>query len=239
MNHPRSRLAYWITRFVNHKRALGFNYKGAEFVLRALCRHVERYGYSDLTAKCFDSWMATYQNHHPNTRSKWYSTVRYFCLYRRRREPDCFLPSSDGVPKRQPIPIPVIVEPEQIARMLPLTSALLPANNSPLRAPVLRLSIVLLYTCGLRIGELIRLTLGDIEDAGTVLSIRDSKFHKSRLVPLSVSAARELKIYLQQRERASDVQPDAPLLCARHRGRSSSRRPVCGTNKAGALASTI
>jgi integrase len=219
MNHPRSRLAYWITRFVNHKRALGFSYQGPEFILRALCRHVERCGYSDLNAQGFESWMATYQNHHPNTRSKWYSTVRYFCLYRRRREPDCFLPAADGVPKRQPIPIPVIVEPEQIARMLPLTSARLPANNSPLRAPALRLAIVLLYTCGLRIGELIRLTLGDIEDAGTVLSIRDSKFHKSRLVPLSVSAARELKIYLQQREAVSAMQSDGPLLCNRTGGR--------------------
>lgn len=231
MNHPRSRLAYWITRFVNHKRALGFKYRAAEFVLRTLCRHVERCGHSDLTAQCFDSWMATYQNHHPNTRSQWYSIVRYFCLYRRRREPDCFLPAADGVPKRQPIPIPVIVEPQQIARMLPLASNLLPTYQSPLRAPAIRLAIVLLYTCGMRIGELIRLTLGDVEEEGTVLRIRDSKSHRSRLVPLSISAIRELKTYLQQREAIAAMQSDGPLLCNRTGGRFH-RYSIPGLSKA-------
>ena len=231
MNHPRSRLAYWITRFVNHKRALGFSYQGPEFVLRALCRHVERCGYSDLTAHGFDSWMATYQKHHPNTRSKWYSTVRYFCLYRRRREPDCFLPDADGVPKRQPHLLPVIVEPEQIARMLPLASNLLPNYQSPLRAPTTRLAIVLLYTCGLRLGELARLTLSDVEDDGRVLRIRDSKGHKSRLVPLSASATQELKAYLEQREAVLAMASDAPLLCNREGGRFFHRYTPNGLRK--------
>jgi site-specific recombinase XerD len=231
MNHPRSRLAYWITRFVNHKRALGFSYQGPEFVLRALCRHVERCGYSDLTAHGFDSWMATYQKHHPNTRSKWYSTVRYFCLYRRRREPDCFLPTADGVPKRQPHLLPVIVEPEQIARMLPLASNLLPNYQSPLRAPTTRLAIVLLYTCGFRLGELARLTLSDVEDDGRVLRIRDSKGHKSRLVPLSASATQELKAYLEQRGAVLAMASDAPLLCNREGGRFFHRYTPNGLRK--------
>jgi len=49
----------------------------------------------------------------------------------------------------------------------------------------------------LRLGELLRLRVEDIEDGGTVLQIRESKFHKSRIVPLSDSTRIEVRQYLQ------------------------------------------
>ncbi len=79
----------------------------------------------------------------------------------------------------------------------------------------MRLAVVLLYTAGLRRGELVRLTLGDTDAQGGVLRIRESKFHKSRWVPLSASAQAELQVYLAARRRAGlDERPTAPLLCA-------------------------
>jgi integrase len=83
---------------------------------------------------------------------------------------------------------------------------------------VLRLAIVLLYTCGLRLGELRRLTLGDIEQHDTVLRIHESKFHKSRLVPLSPTATQELQNYLRARREVFTDDPRAPLLCNRYCG---------------------
>ena len=56
----------------------------------------------------------------------------------------------------------------------------------------MRLAVVLLYTTGLRLGELQRLTLGDIEDDGGLLRVRESKFHRSRVLPLSASTRVEL-----------------------------------------------
>ena len=61
---------------------------------------------------------------------------------------------------------------------------------------MLRLALVLLYTAGLRRGELVRLTLGDVDPRAGVLRIRQSKFHKSRWVPLSPDAGAELRRYL-------------------------------------------
>lgn len=76
------------------------------------------------------------------------------------------------------------------------------------------MAIVLLYTAGLRRGEVARLTLDDVDVRAGVLRIRESKFHKSRWVPLSHSAARELRQYLDVR-RTIDAHPSpsAPLLC--------------------------
>ena len=209
----RSALSRVVTRFLDHKRTLGRRYLHEAWVLQKLLRHVEQSNCRDLNARCFGSWLASLKNHHPNTRGKWYQIVRHFCVYRRRIEPGCFLPSVEGAAKGQPYVTPVIMEPNQIGRMLALASKLPKTTASPLRAPVLRLAIVLLYTSGLRLGELLRLTLGDIEEQGTLLRIRESKFHKSRLVPLSPSATRELHVYLRKRRRDFAADPSTPLLC--------------------------
>jgi integrase len=220
MNGPKStsELASAIDRFLTHKRALGRRYRQEAWLLPGLLHHVKQCACRDLNASCFERWLASFQDRHPNTRRKWYQIVRHFCLYRRRDEPGCFLPSADGAAKRQPYVTPVIVEPGQIARMLVLASKLPRTSASPLRSPALRLAIVLLYTCGLRLGELLRLTIGDVGEQGTVLRIGESKFHKSRLVPLSVSATRELQSYLRQRRKAFAANPGTPLLCNRHGG---------------------
>jgi len=212
------RLARAIHRFLAHKRALGYSSRQEAWLLPHLLHHVQRHGAGDLQAQGFARWLNTLQNRHPNTRHQWYHIVRRFCLYRRRHEPDCFVPSTDGAAKLQPAVIPVIVEPGQITSLLAKASALAPTSVSPLRGPALRLAIVLLYTCGLRLGELLRLTMEDMEDHETVLRIRASKFHKSRLVPLSKSTTRELQTYLRRRRKAFAVHPSAPLLGNRKGG---------------------
>jgi integrase/recombinase XerD len=214
-----SRLARAIDRFLTHKRTLGHHYRQEGWLLQRLEYFVTESGRRDLDEKCFTRWLMSLQDRHPNTRRKWYQIVRNFCCYRRKNEPGCFLPSTDGVPRPRPYVMPVIVEPWQIAHMIGIASKLPNTNASPLREPALRLTIVLLYTCGLRLGELLRLSMGDIEEKGTVLRIRKSKFHKTRLVAMSQSTTRELQTYLRKRRKAFAVDPDMPLLCNRHGGR--------------------
>jgi integrase/recombinase XerD len=214
-----ARLARAIDRFLTHKRILGHHYRQEVWLLQRLECFVTESGRRDLDEQCFTRWLTSLQDRHPNTRRKWSQIVRHFCCYRRKSEPGCFLPSANGVGRPQPYVTPVIVEPWQIARMIGIASKLPNTSASPLRGPALRLAIVLLYTCGLRLGELLRLSMGDIEEQGAVLRIRDSKFHKSRLVPLSRSTTRELQTYLRKRRKAFVVDPDTPLLCNRHGGR--------------------
>ena len=83
--------------------------------------------------------------------------------------------------------------------------------GSPLRTEIYRLAIVLLYTAGLRRGELIRLVIGDYDPVQRTLLVRVSKFHKSRVVALSQDAAREMDHYLVARRQLPHAL-DAPLL---------------------------
>jgi integrase len=98
--------------------------------------------------------------------------------------------------------------------MLAIADMLAATASSPLRPAVMRLAVVVLYTAGLRRGELLRLTLADVDPQHGVLRIRESKFHKSRVVPLSRDASRELRVYLRKRRRPPlSCAADSPLLC--------------------------
>ena len=112
---------------------------------------------------------------------------------------------------------PYIFSEAEIARLLSKTSLLRPSANSPLRPRIFRLAIVLLYTTGLRRGELLRLTLDDYDGEQDVLSIRASKFHKSRLLPLPQDVAAEIEEYLKLRSCFVSPVNLSPLLCNRCR----------------------
>ena len=89
----------------------------------------------------------------------------------------------------------------EVARLMSAASGLEPYPYSPLRPEVVRLAIVLLYTTGLRVGEAIRLDRADIDWASAVLTIRESKFGKTRMVPVLGSTLARLECYARTRDR--------------------------------------
>jgi integrase len=89
---------------------------------------------------------------------------------------------------------------------------------------VVRLAVVLLYTTGLRAGELLRLVIGDFDSREGTLLIRTSKFNKSRIVPLRPDVIRELQCYFRvRRQRNFPVLSETPLIWnPQHGGKSYS-----------------
>lgn len=204
----------WIADWLAHQRALGRGYDAAQWVLAHLRRSLASAGMADLDQAGFDRWCNSFGRLAANTRRSRQLIVRKFCLFRQRTEPDCFVPNPLYFVRRSSHEGPVIVDPQQVAQMLLVADRLTPAVNSPLLPAVARIAVIILYTCGLRRGELARLTLGDVEPKSGLLRIRASKFHKSRLVPLSPDAADALRGYLQLRLAVPfDTNPSAPLLC--------------------------
>ena len=68
-----------------------------------------------------------------------------------------------------------------------------------------RALLLLLYGAGVRVGEARRLTLGDVDLPAALLTIRDTKFYKTRLVPLGADLTRAMKHYADRRQ--TDVSP--------------------------------
>jgi integrase/recombinase XerD len=212
-------LAATVARYLTLKRSLGRRYALEETVLTSLTDFLAARGLSELDQASFEAWSRKHEHLNANVRRNRQRIARNLCLYQRRSEATCFVPDNKLFVRACPHVAPVIFGPVEVARMLGAARELRPWPNSPIRAQVVRLAIVLLYTAGLRRGELLRLTLGDVDSEHGTLRIRASKFHKSRTVPLSFTARNELNAYLSQRRapRLSDA-PHAPLLCNTARG---------------------
>jgi len=204
----------WIDAWLAHQRALGRSYVNEELMLGHLRRFIVSSGAGDLDRKGFDRWCASFGHLSATTRRGRQLAAHNLCLFRRRSEPDCFVPDPLYFARQLPYRRPVILEPAQVARTLAAADRLAPTANSPLLPAVMRLAIIILYTAGLRRGELVRLTLDDIEPRSGLLRIRESKFHRSRLVPLSPDAAGALRTYLRRRLAPRfNADPSAALLC--------------------------
>lgn len=213
-----SELGPSLDRYLRLKQALGRRYATERGVLGHLDRFLAEQGDGvELTVETFVSWCATIEHLTPGVRRNWMRIVRNLCLYRQRDFPTCFVPATAGFPKPHPPRLPYLFTEEEIVRLLQAADDLRPSSNSPLRREVTRLAIVLLYTAGLRRGELVRLTLSDYDPAEHTLHIRATKFHKSRLIPLSCDATCEMEDYLRAR-RTLRHEEDDPLLCNRARG---------------------
>ena len=98
-------------------------------------------------------------------------------------------------------------------------------DRTPLRRQAFQVIITLLYCCGLRIGEAVRLDVGDVDVERGVLTIRNTKFFKSRFVPMEESVTSLIAQYLRGREKAGfPCMPEAPLFYS-----SRKRRYFKGT----------
>jgi integrase len=212
-----SRLASSIEAFLRMKEALGRQFATERTILRALDTFLTTTD-ADLTRETFLAWNATLGRLTPGVRRNWLRVVRNLCLYRRRTVPDVFVPDPTGFPKPHTPIRPYIFATTDIARLLVATDHLVPTPRSPLRRETFRLAIVLLYTSGLRRGELVRLTVGDYDAREQTILIRTSKFHKSRRLPLSRDAQHELDTYLRvRRQRGFPTTPDSALIWNRSR----------------------
>lgn len=196
-----SALAPAFARYVNLKRTLGGRFDDATRVLQSLDRfvHSQATTYPDLNAAAFQAWCKTQEHVASGVRRMRMQLVYNFCLYRRRTEPHCFLPDPALFPRRHQRLKPYIFSEDEVARLLRAGCRLNRVPSSPLRPDVIRLAIVLLFTTGIRCGELLRLTLRDYDRHDSTLLIRESKFYKSRLLPLNSDIAGEMHRYLRVR----------------------------------------
>lgn len=213
---PLQRFDAALESYLSSRRALGRRSRLDEYVLRRLRRYLARTGHSDLNATSFAAWRRHLRHCVHNTQVDWAMMTYRFCRYRRRRENRCFLPQRWALGRHHPYRLPTPIGPDQVRRLLDYISELKPGPGRPLSSAARRLAVVLMYTAGLRRGEVARLQVQDADAENGVLRIQESKFHKSRWVPLSPTATREMGRYLRLR---AAIVPRAAhntmLLCSR------------------------
>ena len=211
----RSFLKKSMTDYLAIQRALGRDYETPERTLRGLdfflVRHYPKA--RSFTATMFAAWAAGLHQLCPTTARMRMLCVRRFCCHVARSHSGMFIPDLRTFPKELPHQAPYLLSESEVARLLAATTMLRTTHNNPLHPQTVRLAFLLLFCCGLRRGEVLKLRLTDIDTEEMVLRINETKFYKSRLVPVSPSVADELRQYLAQRCRTNmPMEPGAPLV---------------------------
>ena len=199
----RSWLAPSLQRYVDLKRALGCIFVGEASVLGQWDDFVQReYPHArEVHAGMFTRWTRELGRLSPTTSRLYQCNVRSFLLFHARDHANTFIPDRLTFPKRLPAVVPRLISEPEMGRLLAAAMQLPATPHHPLRAETIRIGLLLLFCCGLRRCELLRIRLGDFETEETVLHIRMTKFRKCRLVPLSPSVSSEIRQYIEERRR--------------------------------------
>jgi integrase/recombinase XerD len=217
-NSFNSCLASDLRQYISLKQALGRRFEQASWILLKLDQFLCGLNQpaADLTAETFKQWCHSMESVCSNTRLARMRLVRNFCLYRQRTVPDCFVPDPTQFPRFNSTFRPHIFSDGEVERLLSHSASLPDSARSPLRETATRLAIILLYTTGMRRGELLRLTPRDYDPTAETLLIRTSKFNKSRLLPLPRDVAAEVAQFLRI-HRTVGLGAGAPLICGPYR----------------------
>lgn len=127
------------------------------------------------------------------------------------------LPNSE--PKSPPRTPPYIYSRDELRRLFDLSNVKISRRGAvQLDAVTFRTLLLLLYGVGLRFSEATRLTLADVDLAENVLTIRATKFYKSRLVPIGPQLAMVLANYMPLPRRGGLAQDETSFLVANRDG---------------------
>ena len=132
-------------------------------------------------------------------RANKYGTLLGFYRYAISRGYATRSPLPDNEPKRCRSAPPHIYSHDEIRRLFDAVDVS-QGHAVQLDANTLRTLLLLLYGAGLRLREAMRFTLADIDLSGAVLTVRDTKFYKTRLVPVGPQLARVLAAYAALRK---------------------------------------
>lgn len=135
------------------------------------------------------------------------STVRGFAAHLHTIDPACEVPPADLLAFRPSRRTPYIYAAQEILALMSASEML----RTEHRVATYRTLIGLLSVTGMRIGEAIRLDRGDFDTQHALLTVRDSKFGKSRQLPLHHSASDALGRYLRRGDRPTPTEPTAAL----------------------------
>ena len=187
------------------RRSAGDKLESVARMLSSFVAFAERAGAGTLTTDLALSWATQPQQASPIWLAHRLSAVRGFAAYLHALDPAAEIPPADLLPAPgyQPAP-PYLYSDADIAALMSTARALTPA----LRAATYATLIGLLACTGLRITEALTLRADDVDLQADVLTIRRTKFRKSRLVPLHASAVGPLRTYAADRDHRCGRNPD-------------------------------
>jgi integrase/recombinase XerD len=213
-----------MTSFAQHvgdylrlRRSLGYKLHDHARLLRRFAAHLDAIGAEFVTIELALSWALEPEvpagSVVPATRLLF---VRGFARYMAGIDPRTEIPPTGLIPLRRRRRPPFIYSDAEI---LALMAQSRDGIRQALCAATYETLIGLLAATGMRISEAIKLDRGDINWPEGVLLVRESKFNKSRYVPLHVSTLEALARYARRRDELCPHPRDASFFVSLRRTR--------------------
>lgn len=186
------------THYVSFRKTLGERCTVAETILRRFGRAVgPRTRVDRIRLKAVTAFLA---GTGPVTRAWFakYHVLKGFFQFAVSRGHLNKLPLPTELPKFTPTFVPYIYSRDELRRMLDAIPSTQP-SHCRMEAPTMRAILLLMYGAGLRTGEVLKLSIANVDLPNALLTIRGTKFFKSRLVPVSRDLAKVLSDYARWR----------------------------------------
>lgn len=217
-----SPLAEGITQFLAYRRSLGRRYDNEAWSLRLLDRYLVAdgvQGISDITPSVIEAFLAS----RPRPRARSYNLllgiVRNLFHWMVSRQMIGRSPVQTRPRRETETRIPCLFHADQARLLLQLADGLPVSRSTRLRGLTYRMVFGVLFGLGLRVGEVLRLCVGDVDMERRLLLIRETKFRKSRLVPYGPVMAERLGRYLELRhQRVPGLSATDPLFSVQANG---------------------
>jgi len=195
-------LRHAVEEYVALRRSLGFKLREVDTGLHEFVTFLEQRNASYITQPLAVEWAQQPAHTQPANWARRLSFVRGFARYRSATDPRTQIPPVGLLPFQPKRARPYLYSEDEIRRLLQAARTL-PCRyeRGQLRPWVYYCFFGLLSVAGLRLSEACNLTLSDVDVTASVLTIRDTKFGKTRLVPLHPSTCRVLTDYLGRRQR--------------------------------------
>lgn len=187
-----------LTEYLRTRRALGTKLAWPESSLRKFVNFIETEGQPFVTTESAVRWATQSVGVQQATHARRLGLVRGFAVWLQATDMRTQVPPHGLLPARKRRPLPHIYSDREIAELMGAAGQLRSAAG--LRRATFLTLIGLLASTGLRPGEALALDIADVDLVGGVMSVRESKFGKSRFVPLEQSVQAALLAYAELRD---------------------------------------
>lgn len=197
----RGPFASQLVRYIAFRRSLGSPFESSARALAMFDRYVAQHHprLRIMTRSAITDWLATLENQAPSTRRVRLSYIRQFCRYLYQLDSKSYVPDGTLLPRSARRIVAYIYSEDEVASLMRAAAGLRGRWRSlnRLRPWTYVTLIGLLWATGLRISEALKLSVADVDLEARIpsLHVRGTKHFKSRIVPITASTARALRIY--------------------------------------------
>lgn len=213
-----------VEQYLVLRRQFGFDLQVAGSQLLAFARFADASGHrGPLTLELAVRWARSSQRAQPITLARRLEGLRPFAKYRLQFDSATEVPPLRLLGPGNRRLVPHIYTAGEIVSLLRAANTLSPKKG--LRPLTYQTLFGLIAVTGLRVSEARRLTRADVEFERAVLTVRDTKFRKSRLVPLHPTTIRALQRYAEIRDRKVPLVQTTAFFVS-DRGKALDKRTV-------------